>query len=134
MRERPLCQSNPYWLPDEEYRTALHYAAQYQEWEKELRTPPDTSKAVTYDGEKVQTSGGYDATSEMAIRRYLIIRKKQKVETTITEVAPEIYTYLLLGVGYRLTYKQLENRGIPCGKSYYYKKRQRFYYELSKKI
>lgn len=134
MRDRPLGENNKYWLPTEEYRTALHYAAQYEEWQKELSIPPDTSKAVAYDGEKVKTSGGYDATSETAIRRYLIAQKKAKVEQTVVEVAPEIKGYLLLGVGYRMTYNQLKNRGIPCGKSYYYNKRQKFYYELSKKI
>ena len=95
---------------------------------------PDTSKAITYDGDKVQTSGGYDACSEAAMRRYALAKKKQLVEDTVREVAPEIYEYLLLGVAYGVPFWKLQEKGISCEKTMYYERRKKFYYLLAKKI
>lgn len=112
----------------------LHFGRQYENWVKELRKIPDTSKAITYDADKVQTSGGFDPCAEMAMRRHMIERKKKLVDDTVEEVAPEIAEYLLLGVGYGFTFYQLKAEGMPCEKDMYYTRRQRFYYELSRKI
>lgn len=132
---RPLIdENNPYFLPKEEYLTALHYALQYKEWCKELSAAPDTSKTIAYDGEKVQTSGGYDSTAEVAIRRQMIAKKKRLVEDTIREAGGEIYPYLLRGVCGGQPFWELRQQGMPCEKDYYYKRRQKFYYLLSRKI
>ena len=112
----------------------LHFSLQYPNWVQELRTEPDTSKAITYDEERVQTSGGYDACSETAMRRYALAKKKQLVEDTVREVAPEIYEYLLLGVAYGWTFWQLKQQGIQCEKTMYYERRRKFYYILAQKI
>lgn len=134
MKNRVLSEKNRYHLPKEEFLTVLHFSQQYPNWERELRTMPDTSKAITYDGEKVQTSGGYDACSETAMRRYALAKKKQLVEDTVREVAPEIYEYLLLGVAYGWTFWQLKQQGIQCEKTMYYERRRKFYYILAQKI
>ena len=42
--------------------------------------------------------------------------------------------WLRLGVCYGFTLYQLLDGGMPCGKKLYYSLRQKFYYELSKKI
>ncbi len=93
VKNRVLSEKNRYYLPKEEFLTVLHFSQQYPNWVQELRTEPDTSKAITYDEERVQTSGGYDACSEAAMRRYALAKKKQLVEDTVREVAPEIYEY-----------------------------------------
>ncbi len=129
-----MTEKNEYYLPKEEFLTVLHFSMQYENWVKELRKLPDTSKAITYDEDKVQTSGGFDPCSEMAMRRHMIERKKKLVDDTVEEVAPEIAKYLLLGVGYGFTFYQLKAKGMPCEKDMYYTRRQRFYYELSRKI
>lgn len=134
MRNRILSEKNEFYLPKEEFLTVLHFAQQYPNWERELRTEPDTSKAITYDEERVQTSGGYDACSEAAMRRYALAKKKQLVEDTVREVAPEIYEYLLLGVAYGVPFWELQEKGIPCEKTMYYERRKKFYYLLAKKI
>lgn len=134
MHQRILSANNPYFLQKEEYLTVLHYALQYPAWEAELRTVPDTSKAITYDADKVQTSGGYDSNAETAMWRYTISQKKQMIDETVAMVAPEIKDYLLLGVAYGFTFYQLKDKGMPCEKDMYYNRRQRFFYELSKKI
>ena len=129
-----MSEKNEFYLPKEEFLTVLHFAQQYPNWERELRTEPDTSKAITYDEERVQTSGGYDACSEAAMRRYALAKKKQLVEDTVREVAPEIYEYLLLGVAYGWTFWQLKQQGIQCEKTMYYERRRKFYYILAQKI
>ena len=134
VRNRILSEKNRYHLPKEEFLTVLHFSQQYPNWEQELRTTPDTSKAITYDGEKVQTSGGYDACSETAMRRYEVERKKKLIEDTVREAAPEIYEYLLLGVAYGVPFWKLQEKGIPCEKTMYYERRKKFYYLLAKKI
>lgn len=134
MKNRILSEKNEFYLPKEEFLTVLHFALQYPNWERELRTMPDTSKAITYDGEKVQTSGGYDACSETAMRRYTLEKKKKLVEDTAREVAPGIYEYILLGVAYGWTFWQLQEKGMPCGKDMYYRKRRQFYFCLSSEM
>lgn len=134
MKNRILSEKNEFYLPKEEFLTVLHYALQYPNWVQELRTEPDTSKAITYDEERVQTSGGYDACSEIAMRRYMLEKKKKLVEDTAREVAPEIYDYLILGVAYGWTFWQLQAKGMPCEKDMYYDRRHKFYYLLAQKI
>ena len=129
-----MSEKNEFYLPKEEFLTVLHFSLQYPNWVQELRTEPDTSKAITYDEERVQTSGGYDACSETAMRRYALAKKKQLVEDTVREVAPEIYEYLLLGVAYGWTFWQLKKQGIQCEKTMYYERRRKFYYILAQKI
>lgn len=134
MKNRILSEKNEFYLPKEEFLTVLHFALQYPNWVQELRTEPDTSKAITYDEERVQTSGGYDACSETAMRRYMLEKKKKLVEDTAREVAPEIYDYLILGVAYGWTFWQLQAKGMPCEKDTYYNRRRKFYHLLAKKI
>ena len=134
VKNRILSEKNEFYLPKEEFLTVLHFSLQYPNWVQELRTEPDTSKAITYDGEKVQTSGGYDACSETAMRRYTLDKKKKLVEDIAREVAPEIYDYLILGVAYGWTFWQLQAKGMPCGKDMYYRKRRQFYFCLSSEM
>lgn len=127
-------RDSKFWVPVEDFRTALHWSLRYPLWVAELSVEPDTAQAIRYDRERVQTSGGYDSTMETAIRRDELRRKKELLEETVREVAPEIYSYLLLGVTQGRTVYQLINEGMPCGKDYYIERRQQYYYEISKKI
>ncbi len=133
-RVRILSEKNKYYLPKEELLTVLHFALQYANWDAELRTAPDTSKAITYDTDRVQTSNDSDPSSEIAMRRYTIAKKRDLVDEVLHQVAPEIEEFLRLGVCYGFTFWQLEARGMPCGKTMYYDRRQRFYWELARRI
>lgn len=126
--------NNPYYLPKEEYWTVIHYARQYPAWLKELRTIPDTSKAISYDGERVQTSGGYDSTAEVAMRRAMLDKKRKLVEDTAQEAGKEIAVYLLRGVTLGTSFDDLKGQGLPCEKDMYYNRRRRFYWLLAQKI
>lgn len=127
-------KNSQYWVPVEDFRTALHWSLRYPLWVAELSLEPDTAQAIRYDKDKVQTSNQYDSTMETAIRRDELRRKKDLLESVVRSVAPDIYNYLLLGVTQGRTVYQLINEGMPCGKDYYISKRQQYYYEISKKI
>ncbi len=99
-----------------------------------MKTSADTSAAIRYDKEKVQTSGGYDSTSETAIRRAEIAAKIKMVDDILAEVAPGLDNYIKLSVCYGFTYYQLIERGMPINRNQYSILRQHFYYELSRRI
>jgi hypothetical protein len=124
-----------YYIEPEKYSHVVAWCRCYPLWVKELETLPDTSRAITYDKDKVQTSISTDPTSELAMRRIGIERKKNLLETTIQAVSPEIYAWMLKGITNRgLTARDLIQQGMPCGRNYYSRKKAQIYYQLSKKI
>ena len=127
-------KNSKYYLPREDYLTAVHYALRYPLWVEELRVSADTGKAINYDKIKVQTSITGCEVEDLAIRRVELTQKKELVDSTIHEVARGMDDYIRFAVCYGLTYDQLLARKIPCGRRLYIEIRQRFYYELSKKI
>ena len=133
-KHRILSEKSKYYLPKETFLTVVHYCKQYPLWDEELSAMTDTSKAITYDQDRVQVSQDSDPTSELAIRRAGISKKKDMVDDTAKRVAGRIWKWLLLGVCYDYPYYYLAEHGIPCGKDLYYKLRRRFYYEISKQV
>lgn len=126
--------NNKYYIPKEEYLTAIHWCLRYPLWCAELELEPDTGKAIEYDKDHVQTSNNFDPVSTLAIRRADIAAKKKLLEDTIREVDEDLYRYLLMGIGYGFTEPQLKQKGMPCSHNYYYNKRQQILYEIAKKI
>lgn len=133
---RTLSESNQYYLPKHTYLTCIHYALQYRDWIALLNTERDTRGAIRYDKDHVQTSGDYDSTSDTAIRMVGMTDRVSKIDQCIELACDdrEMEKWLRLGVCYGFTIYQLLDEGMPCGKNMYYNLRQRFYYELSKKI
>lgn len=135
MSKRIPSRSSPYWTPKEDYLTAIHWCLRYPDWKKELATLPDTSRAIQYDSEKVQSSGGYDATAELAMRRYEIQGKINLLEETAKLCMPECTEFLIKGVtedGIRI--EDLISQGMPYSRNVYLRIRQKFYHLISKKI
>lgn len=133
-RYRTLNEKNKYYIPREDYLTAIHYSLRYPRWLEEVNAAADTSMAIRYDAEKVQTSGGYDSTSEAAMRIAEINDKIKLIDNIINLVADDLAYWLRLGVCYGLNFNQLKNKGLPCERDVYYLVRKKYYYELSKKI
>lgn len=128
-------QSNKYYLPKHTYLACVHYALQYRDWRAYLDAERDTRGAIRYDKDRVQTSGDYDSTSATAIRMVEIQDKVNLIDGVISDVCEEaMCKYLRLSVCYGFTIYQLQEQGVPCGKNYMSKLRQRFYWELSKRI
>ena len=128
--------SSKYAIPKEDYLTAIHYSLRYSLWKEEVDTMADTSRAITYDKDKVQTSFGYDSTYEAAVRitDSYAMQKIKLIDDLLTLVAGSMDSWLRLGVCYGLTYDQLKGKGMPCEKDKYYTMRRRYYFELIKII
>lgn len=133
---RTLSESNKYYLPKHSYLTCIHYALQYRDWKASLEANRDTRGAIRYDKDRIQTSGDYDSTSETAIRMIELERKVNLIDDCINIACDgsSLENFIRLGVCYGFTFYQLKDQGMPCGKNMYYDIRQRFYYELGKKI
>lgn len=134
MKHRILSEKNKYYIPKEDYLTAIHYALRYPLMLAELNDARDTSSAIRYDKDKVQSTPTDDVIFNAAVRASELSEKISLIEDAIAISADGMETYLKMGVCYGLTFRELEGRGIPCGHKKYYEIRRRFYYELSKKI
>lgn len=129
-------ENSKYYIPKEDYLTAIHYSLRYPLWKEEVETMADTSKGISYDKDKVQTSPGYDSTYEAAVKIAESNKqhKMQLVDDTIRDVANGLDYWLRLGVCYGLTFNQLKGKGLPCERDAYYLMRRKYYCELVKKI
>ena len=133
---RTPSENSKYYIPKEDYLTAIHYALGYPLLKEEVETMADTSRGITYDKDKVQTSSGYDMTFEAAVKIAESNKqhKMQLIDDTIKLVADGMDYWLRLGVCYGLTFDQLKGKGMPCERDYYYLMRRKFYYVLAKRI
>lgn len=134
MSKRVPGRNSPYWTPRQDYLTAIHWCLRYPDWKKELASMP-VQRGICYDNERVQTSGGYDATAELAMRRVEIEGKINLLETTAKLCMPQCTEYLIKGVttdGIRI--EDLISQGMPYSRNTYLLMRQKFYHLLSKKI
>lgn len=129
-------KSSKYYVERELYLTTVHFCRQYPTWLAELSVDPDSSKAITYDKERVQTSNQSDPTSDIAVRRADIARKVKLVENVAETVAASRTDaeWLILGVCYGLNAYQLYDRGMLLPRDRYYEMRKMFYYMMSQRL
>lgn len=120
-----------YYIPKEDYLTAIHYSLRYPLWLAEVNDIADTSAAIRYDKDKVQTSGDNDPTFKAALKISKINEKIKLVDDIISLVTSDNGYYLRLGVCYGLTFDQLKSRGMAYERDAYYLMRRKYYYELS---
>lgn len=135
-RYRTLSERNKYYIPKEDYLTAIHYSLRLPLWVAEIEATADTRDAIRYDKDKVQTSNNYDSTEAAGIRIYELSKKVSIIKETI-ETASDgsgLDRWLEMGVCYGFTFYQLKEKGMPCERDMYYNIRQRYYYLLAQKI
>lgn len=130
---RGLSQKNKYYIPKEDYLTAIHYSLRYPLWLAEVEDARDTSTAIQYDKDKVQTSPSGDMIINAATRAIELSKKVDLIDSIIERCAcgSVMEYYLRLGVCYGLTFDQLKQRDMPCEHKKYYEMRRRYYYELA---
>ena len=135
-KNRTPRENSKYFITKEDYLTAIHYSLRYPLWKDEVETMADTSKAIVYDKDKVQSSSGYDSTFEAAVRIVESDKqhKMQIIDDTIAKVACGLDKWLRWGVCYGLTFEQLKGKGLPCERAAYYRMRRKYYYELVQRI
>ena len=133
---RTPSKKSKYYIPKEDYITAIHYSLRYPLWKQEVEDIADTSKGISYNKDRIQSSGTYDSTFEAAARVMESGKqhKMQIIDDTIHQVADGMDYWLRLGVCYGLNFEQLKGKGLPCEHKKYYEIRRHYYYELSMRI
>lgn len=131
-------KNSKYYLPKEEYLTAVHYALRYPYLLEELNTiaNADTAQGISYDKDKVESSNLSDSTAKTAIMRAELKDKIKKITEAIQEATQnedEEY-YIRLHVCYGFNYWQLVGKGMKSSEYRFSNMRQLFYYTLAKKI
>lgn len=129
-------EKSKYYIPKADYMTAIYYSKRYPIWKQEMEARANTSGAIDYSKDKVQTSNDYDSTFEAAVilTDSDIAKKIKLIDDTIAKVANGLDYYLRLGVCYGFTFEQLKGKKMPCERDTYYTMRRHYYYELNKKI
>jgi hypothetical protein len=124
-----------YEISKHRFYELYHWCLQYKEWKDELKYATDTLKSPQIT-DMPHGSGTGDATSNLAMRRAKLSEQCEMIEETAKEADAELWEYILKGVTDETasyTYlRQIMN--IPCGKNYYFEKRRKFYYLLSRKV
>ena len=132
-RIRPKHEGSEYYLPPSEFRLVAAFCMNYGEFKKKLAWL-DGQRAMTYDGMPHGTDVT-DPTFKVAEKRVRIQEKIDLIESTVREVAPEIYEWVLIGITTTASYDYLRSRlNIPCSKQYYGKRVHRIYYEIAQKM
>lgn len=133
-----LSRKNKYWIPKHRYLELKNFCLQYRDWVRELQdhaTDPIPS-GISYD--KIPGgSGTGNPTEQIAIANADFDsagRKIELIEQTAKEADPLLAKYIVWNVTEGVPYWRLKQaNGIPCGKNYFSKKRQKFFWILSNK-
>lgn len=131
---RKVEYTGKYTLSKFEFGYAKWYSLKYNEWLDEYNSLKDSVKAIQYT-DAPRGSGISDPTEKLAERRAELRRKMLKVENAAVDAGGDIAKYILMAViNEDVTFSQLEAKGIPCGKNYFYERRRKYYWLLSKEI
>ena len=132
---RKQSKKSSYWMSEEEKGYVMNFAYRYQEFKDKLEELGDGNRAISYDSQPHAEANG-SALEDLAIRRSKISSKVDLIESTCQEVDPDLYFWLLKGVTSRsASYEYLRYQlRIPCGRNYYFERKNRFYYLLLQKL
>ncbi|MBQ6384731.1 MAG: hypothetical protein IJJ38_00990 [Lachnospiraceae bacterium] len=134
---RTPSKSNPYWLSKHNFLMVVHFCLQYPEWqrEKEEILLDAQASGIRYTDMPKGTAFDPDPTMEAGGRLAELSRRIDIINKTAYEISPQLARWLIKGVTENLSYESLRSaHGLPCGDKQYRKIRQRFYYEVSKKL
>lgn len=132
MRGRKPSVNSKYYLPPKQYAYVVSYALMRDEWAAEIKSMRDQSKAIRYDVDKVQTSGGVNVTEAAAIDVLELESKIEKIDSTIAKVSEGLGDYIKLAVCNGFTYTQLTTgrHHMPINQNKFGEIKHKFYFEL----
>ena len=132
MRGRKPSENSKYYLPPRQYAYVVSYALMRDEWAAEVRAMRDQSKAIRYDVDKVQTSGGESVTEAAAIDVLELEQKIEKIDHTIQLVSEGMDDFIKLAVCNGFTFTQLTTgrHRMPINQNKFGEIKHKFYYEL----
>ena len=112
---------------------AKWYSLKYMDWMEEYNSLKDSVRSASYG--EIHGSKVSNPTEELATKRAELRNKMLKVENAAFDAGDDIADYLLKYViDDTMTFERLEKMGIPCGRTYFYEKRRKYYYLLAKEI
>lgn len=118
---------NKYEISRNKFKELKYFCRQYREKSSQLRSICEISSPTIRTG---GSGRGADKTSSLAIKKAQLEYDIKIIEESAKEAAEDIYKYIISNVADGIPYKYL---GVPCGQRYFYEKRQKFFYLLSKK-
>lgn len=133
-RKRP--KLNPdYWIEPEYKKHVIAWCRCYKRWKYRLMDLRNSMKAIEYDKDKIQTSGNFDQTADIAIKCEELEKKIRLIEDTARMVEPDMAFWIIKGVTDEyVSCKDLEAQGMPCSRNTYSRMTDKFYYLISKEI
>ena len=128
---KDLSTRNPYCIEHNRYLELKYFCLQYDFWKKQL-------KEITYlksiQTKELNTNQISDRTSDIALKRRMLLSKCEMIEQTVVEVAPDFYQGLLKGITKNISYeKLLLKENILVSQREYYFEYRRFFFLLDKK-
>ena len=132
---KPISNRN-YNISKHRFYELYHYCLQYNEWKDELKYATDSVKSIQISDMPNGKGMSGDPTSNLAIRRAMLSSKIDLIESTAKEADAALWSYIVKDVTNEdISYTYLRQiMNIPCGKNYYYDKRRKFFFLLSKKV
>lgn len=124
-----------YKLSKFELGYAKWFSLKYPEWLEEYNSLKDSVGAMSYDALPGGSGKINDSTMELATKRAEIREKMLKVEHCAYDAGGDIALYIFKSVIYEdMTFEKVKALGCPCERTYFYDKRRKYYYLLSKII
>lgn len=129
-----ISKKSRYYLSVHRYYELVHFCLQYHEWEAGAKAVLGEMAHSKID---ILRSSGIEwskPTEEKAIALNVWKKKMDLVELSAKEADPSIWKWLLRSVTDDLSYGVLYVEGIPCGRDYFYERRRKLLWILSKKV
>lgn len=131
---RPVSEKK--WdISNHAFYQAYHFAMRYKEFKDVLKYKTNTVGSLKF-GDTTGSGVRKSATEELAIKRTWAKKNCKMIEESAKQADQQLYKYILKAVTEEgITYKYLKTvMNIPAGRNYFYEKRRKFYYILSKKL
>lgn len=131
---RPVSEKK--WdISNHAFYQAYHFAMRYKEFKDILRYKTNTVGSPKF-GDTTGSGVTKSVTEELAIKRAWAKKNCKMIEESAKRADHQLYKYILKAVTEEgITYKYMKTvMNIPAGRNYFYEKRRKFYYILSKKL
>lgn len=128
-------KNDAYWVEPEYKKHVIAWCRCYKRWKYRLMDLRNSLRGINYDKDRVQTSGDYDQTADVAVKCEELEKKIRLLEDTARKVSPDMYFWIIKGVTDEyVTVQELIQQGMPCSRNTFVRMTDKFYYLLSREI
>ena len=125
-----ISKKSPYHLSKHRMLELKHFCLQYPEWKKEHERI-EVLRSYFPFGLPSESSHS-DMTGDLGTKAADLMLKMNLVDRLCQQYGGDICDWLFMGVAYGMSFPQMEARGIPCSRDYYYERYRRFYWALDR--